>query len=77
MVLEDRGLTRGQMQSVTGISENLIEEYRALYRELNVPEHARALERLKGTILRPSVEAAGADNASEADAEAGEKGGRT
>jgi hypothetical protein len=51
MVLEDRGLTVEQMQSVIGISQNLIEQYRALYGDLNVPEHARTLERLKGTIL--------------------------
>jgi hypothetical protein len=54
MVLEDRGLTVEQMQSVIGISANLIEQYRALYGDLNVPEHARTLERLKGTILVPT-----------------------
>lgn len=53
MVLEDRGLRVDQMQSVIGISPNLIEQYRALYSELNVPEYARSLERLKGTILGP------------------------
>jgi hypothetical protein len=51
MILEDRGLTASQMQSVIGISANLIEQYRALYAELQVPEHQRALERLKGIIL--------------------------
>jgi hypothetical protein len=51
MILEDRGLTPSQMQSVIGISENLIEQYRALYAELQVPEHQRALDRLKGVIL--------------------------
>lgn len=76
MVLEDRELTPAQMQSVIGVTENLIEEYRALYRELNVPEYARTLERLKGTILRPSLEAAEVENTTEADAESGEKGGR-
>jgi len=53
MVLEDRGLTPAQMQSVLGISENLITEYRALYHELNVPEYARALERLKQAVFCP------------------------
>ena len=33
MALEDRGLTVEQMQSVIGISENLIQQYRALYSE--------------------------------------------
>jgi hypothetical protein len=53
MILEDRGLTPPQMQSVIGISENLIEQYRALYNELNVPEYARTLERLKRTVFQP------------------------
>ena len=53
MVLEDRGLTVDQMQSIIGISPNLIEQYRALYDELHVPEYARVLDRLKGTILGP------------------------
>jgi hypothetical protein len=53
MILEDRGLTPPQMQSVIGISENLIEQYRALYVELNVPECARTLERLKRTVFQP------------------------
>jgi len=44
------------MQSVIGISENLIGEYQALYAELSVPEHQRTLERLKRTILEPGVE---------------------
>lgn len=56
MVLEDRGLTPGQMQSVIGISENLIEQYRSLYDELNVPEHARALERIRRSVFRPARE---------------------
>ncbi|MBW2172918.1 MAG: DUF1670 domain-containing protein [Deltaproteobacteria bacterium] len=76
MVLEDRELTPGQMQSVIGISENLIEEYRVLYAELNVAEHQRALERLKRTITEPhsGQEKTGAD--SEADAvPSGQKGG--
>ena len=54
MVLEDRGLSVEQMQSVIGISKNLIEQYRVLYDELNVPEQARTLERLRGTILNPT-----------------------
>jgi hypothetical protein len=53
MILEDRGLTPPQMQSVIGISENLIQQYRALYDELNVPEYARTLERLKRTVFQP------------------------
>jgi len=53
MILEDRGLTPAQMQSVIGISENLIEQYRVLYDELNVPEYARTLERLKRMVFQP------------------------
>lgn len=56
MVLEDRELTPGQMQSIIGISENLIEQYRVLYAELNVAEHERVLERLKRTITEPHSE---------------------
>jgi hypothetical protein len=53
MILEDRGLTPPQMESVIGISANLIEQYRTLYVELNVPEYARTLERLKRTVFQP------------------------
>ena len=56
MILEDRGLTAAQMQSVIGTSERLIEEYRELYRELNVPEYARTLARLKGVVFRPTAD---------------------
>lgn len=56
MILEERGLTPGQMQSVIGISENLIEEYRVLYHELNVAEHERALERIRRSVFRPTEE---------------------
>ncbi|HUW10609.1 MAG TPA: DUF1670 domain-containing protein [Anaerolineae bacterium] len=52
MILEDRGLTPAQMQSVIGISENLIQQYRALYCELDVPEYARTLTRLKQVVFR-------------------------
>lgn len=71
MVLEERGLTPGQMQSVIGISEALIEQYRALYQELNVPQHQRTLRRLQQVVFAPAVERAQA--ALEADQ--GEKGG--
>ena len=54
MVLQDRGLTPSQMQSVIGISEGLIHQYQSLYVELDVPEFARALERLKGTAFCPA-----------------------
>jgi hypothetical protein len=53
MILEDRRLSPRQMESVIGISENLIQQYRELYAELNVPEHARTLERLKQTVFHP------------------------
>ena len=56
MILEEQGLTPAQMQSVIGISENLIQQYRDLYRELNVPEYQRTLERLKRAIFHPPLE---------------------
>jgi len=56
MILEDRGLTPAQMQSVIGISESLIQQYRTLYSELNVPEHSRTLERLKQTVFHSPSE---------------------
>jgi hypothetical protein len=55
MILEDRGLSAPQMQSVIGISENLIQQYRDLYSELNVPEYARTLARLKQVVFRPAT----------------------
>lgn len=75
MILEDRGLAPAQMQSIINISENLIDQYRSLYAELNVPEHTRTLGRLKGTILRPTVELASTPDTSNAGPDAGEKGG--
>jgi len=74
MILEDRRLTPAQMQSVVGISENLIEEYRALYAELNVPEHARTLERLKRTIICTSAETEVASDQPGVPLTAGKKG---
>lgn len=55
MILEDKGLSTQQMQSVAGISENLIEQYRELYAELDQPEYASILERLKRVVLTPEV----------------------
>jgi hypothetical protein len=75
MILEDRGLTPAQMQSVIGISENLIGQYRALYAELNVPEYARTLERLKQAVFHPSEEAKAASDRPDVSPAAGEKGG--
>jgi len=73
MILQDRGLSLSQMQSVIGISENLIGQYRDLYAELNVPEHARALERLKGILLNPPTEPQAPTESAQAD----QKGGRS
>lgn len=56
MILEDRGLTPAQMQSVIGISENLIQQYQNLYVELSVPENLRTLERLQRAVFHPSLE---------------------
>jgi hypothetical protein len=55
MILQDRGLTASQMQSVIGISENLIAQYRALYHELNESEYQRVLDRLKQTAFHLST----------------------
>lgn len=73
MILEDRGLTRQQMRSILGISENLIAQYQDLYHELDTPEHARTLERLKGTVM-PANSESPPDHAA-AEQEAGQKGG--
>ena len=54
MILEDRGLTPSQMQGVIGISENLVQQYRQLYAELDVAHYARTLDRLKRTVLHSS-----------------------
>ena len=56
MILVDRGLNSRQMQSVVGISESLIAQYSALYEELNVPEYARTLERLKRSVFTAGPE---------------------
>jgi AraC-like DNA-binding protein len=56
MVLEDQGLTPAQMRSVVGISPGLIEQYRALYAELNVPAYTRTLARLKQTVFAPATD---------------------
>lgn len=77
MVLQDHGLTRAQMQSVVGISENLIAQYQALYDELNVAEYERTLDRLK-QVVNPtgSVEQEKAEQADTApESVEGEKGG--
>lgn len=71
MVLEERGLTPGQMQSVIGISVSLVEQYRALYQKLNVPEHQRTLQRLQQVVFAPAT----ADDRRAEEAESGEKGG--
>lgn len=75
MILEDRGLTPQQMQSVIGISENLVEQYRDLYTELNVPEYARTLARLKRIVFHPPSEPETAPN-QPAGETTGKKGGR-
>jgi DNA-binding CsgD family transcriptional regulator len=75
MILEERGLSPAQMQSVIGISQNLIEQYRALYVELNVPQHARTLERLRQTAFPSSGEADRSSEQPKALPVEGEKGG--
>ena len=55
MILDDRGLSPEQMQSVIGISSNLIEQYRQLYADLDKPEFQLTLTRLKRLILTPDT----------------------
>ena len=76
MILADRGLTSQQMQSVIGVSENLLEQYRSLYAELNVPEHVRTLDRLKRTVFHSLSESEPDPDQPTASPAAGEKGGR-
>jgi len=77
MILDDRGLTPEQMETVVGTSLNLIDQYRALYAELNVPEYADTLDRLKRTVLPDAHEAPlAAPENPPAPGERGEKGGR-
>jgi hypothetical protein len=73
MILNDRGLSPEQMQSVIGISSNLIEQYRQLYTELNQPEHEFTLTRLKRLVLTPDLPQTTVPDVSEPSAE--EKGG--
>lgn len=75
MILEDRGLTPAQMASVIGISDNLIEQYRELYAELDVPAHARALDRLKASVFHPPSERETDDDPEGLLAATGQKGG--
>lgn len=53
------------------ISENLIEQYRALYAELDVPEHQRTLQRLQQVVFTSTP----APENTTAEAENGQKGG--
>jgi transcriptional regulator with XRE-family HTH domain len=76
MILEERGLTPEQMQSVVGISENLIEEYRRLYHELNISEHERVLERIRRVVFRPAEETESTTQTVTLDLARGKKGGR-
>jgi hypothetical protein len=73
MILEDRGLSPEQMQSVIGTSVNLINQYRQLYAELNTAEYNHTLARLKRLILRPDEALETATDAPET--YEGEKGG--
>lgn len=75
MILEDRKLTPHQMQSIIGISEALIQQYRDLYTELNVSEHTHTLERLKRTVFHPPSTSETAADQPSASSVAGEKGG--
>ena len=76
MILQDRGLTPAQMQSVIGISQNLIAQYQALYAELNVPEHARTLNRLKQTIFHSPTDPDTRSDQADVSTTADQKGGR-
>lgn len=71
MILQDRGLSVSQMQSVMGISENLIAQYQALYNELNKPEYRRVLERLRQAAFHPRT-----PEQANTEQPAGKRGGR-
>jgi hypothetical protein len=77
MILQERGLSCAQMQSVIGISENLIQQYQALYAELNVPEYQRTLDRLRQTVFHASSTEEQSETPESQDPapEEGEKGG--
>lgn len=77
MILEDRGLSPAQMQSIVGISENLINQYRELYLELNTPQHEFSLTRIKRSFIRPpgAQEASFEPNSEETSADGSKKGG--
>ena len=75
MILTDRGLTPGQMQSVIGVSENLVTQYQGLYAELDVAEYERALSRLKQVVFEPNWATEPPQALTEPSHEAGEKGG--
>lgn len=78
MVLQERGVSIARMQSVIGISENLIRQYLALYAELNVPEYQRTLERLRRVVfeLDESEEDAECPESPDSLPEEGQKGGQ-
>jgi hypothetical protein len=76
MILEDQGLTSAQMQSVIGISENLLQQYQKLYAELNVPAYARTLDRLKRIVFRPLAESELETRPTATAPTIGEKGGQ-
>jgi hypothetical protein len=78
MVLQDRGLSVAQMQSVLRISENLIRQYQALYAELDVPEYQRTLDRLRQTVFRLDAVQEESEPPEPPDpaSEAGKKGGQ-
>jgi hypothetical protein len=76
MILQERELTPAQMQSVMGISENLIQQYRDLYAELNCPPYERTLERLKQSVLHvPTTPSANVSSPTPALSSVAEKGG--
>lgn len=75
MILEDRGLSPSQMQGVIGISENLVQQYRQLYAELDVVHYGRTLDRLKRTVLHSSSSTDVSSQMSAFAQEEAEKGG--
>jgi hypothetical protein len=75
MILTDRELSPRQMQSVIGISENLITQYQALYTELDLPEYQRTLSRLRQTVYQSTWTAEQAVLLTDGADQAGEKGG--
>ena len=55
-ILVDHDASLQQISRILRISENLVCQYVGLYNELNTPENARVLDRIKGAYSLPDLE---------------------